>query len=345
MDKKLINEIDRIHELFFKSQQLNETIGQLTSAAVKSIIRKAIKNTIKKSVKNNLGAILKKSPKYLDNFMQMDELFKKSQDEIIDALKKSDPQISNFAKNNPDLLRMSVRTHFKELVDAESKAITKELVDDLGKSVVPKSGGALVPNQMTVSNTLKKIGIDNSDNYARILSKDEIIPKSKLDIIFKNADEVKKVVKKVDPEDLPFVEVVSKELADPNKVKKLKSGWMGNFNFNMKKSQLINSLKYWGILNSAGKMTNVGWGALTVIGLGTMAMYGALQETGVDMTEVSPEILPNPNEPKTTPQPVQREPWGSATRSAAGLLGVSQVNQQTINDMAKRLGMTPLPQS
>lgn len=396
MNKKLINEIDRIHELLFESQLLNEIIGQLSSAAVKSTIRNIIKNVIKKSIKSNLDTILKKSPKYLDNFMQVDELFKKSQDEIIDALKKSDKQIADLAKNNPDLLKMSVRTHFKELVDAESKAITKELVDDLGKVAaksappikIPKPGDVILstqfsddmidwskvknaksmteynkvitdaiksgnysnisregfekygipnfreflekgkdidkkqvffkdgtwyfqlkkdlpsgliststsslkkelPGQLTSSNTLKKLtGRDTSD-FARILGKDEIIPKETIELIFKNSDEVNKVIQKVTPESAGIVKNTVAELADPAKLKK---GWMGNFNFEMKRAQLIGNLKSWGVLNSAGKLTNVGWLSLTALGLGTVAMYGALQETGVDTTEVSPEIKAN----------------------------------------------------
>jgi len=432
MNKKLINEINRIHELLFQKQQLNEAIGQLTTAAVRTAIKNTIKGVLKNIFKNNIDAVLKKSPKSLEQLMSMDDLFKTSKDEIIAALKQADPKI---AKMDPVQLGMAARTHFKDLVKDESSVIAKELVDDLGKAGVPvksgtlvsKTGGALVksappikipgpgdfissaqfsddiidwtkvtngksmaeynkvisdairrsdysliskggfekygipnfreflekginnekrmmidpikgwsfdlkkelpsgliststsslkkelPNQLslTSSNVLKKlIGKDTSD-FTKIFGKDEIIPKETIELILKNGDDVKKVIQNVTPDSAVVVKNVVQELGDPSKAKSLKSGLMGKANFLFKKSELINSLKSWGVLNAAGKMTNVGWLSLIVLGLGSVAMYGALQETGVDMTGI-----PNPVDP-TLPT----DPTGGETGGGGGYSG------------------------
>jgi hypothetical protein len=201
---------------------------------------------------------------------------------------------------------------FDDILNKAGKEFTtgnKEAIENIAKSSAGKSkeiAGKQTSQLLTTTQPLtqqqaykKMYGVDMPDNYARIISPGETIPKSTLNVISKNADEVKKVVtnitQNVPAERALVVKNFAEELADPAKLKK---GWMGKFDFDMKKAQLIGNLKSWGILNSAGKMTTIGWSALTVLGLGSVAMLGALQETGVDMTEVSPEILPNPEEKK-----------------------------------------------
>ena len=168
MDNKIIKEINRIHDILYKSRLLNEIIGQVTTPVVRATIKNIIKSVIKKTIRGNLEQILKKSPKYLDDFMKLDDLFKNSQDEIIKALKKSDP---NIAKMNPDMLKMSVRSHFNTLAKEESAAITKELVDDLGKVAVksvppikiPKPGD-LISNSSFVDDVIDWSKVKNAKN-------------------------------------------------------------------------------------------------------------------------------------------------------------------------------------
>jgi hypothetical protein len=324
----LLKEQYRMRQLYSYKGILSESIiGGMADDAARKVMKKVLNDTTKEVIQNILNKEGIKIAKELlsKNFKGVVSKSNIFSDDMIKNVQKRISELvpdgkggygRELTKQEMGNVYLSIKEmgekEFDDILNKAGKEFTtgnKEAIENIAKSSAGKSkeiAGKQTSQLLTTTQPLtqqqaykKMYGVDMPDNYARIISPGETIPKSTLNVISKNADEVKKVVtnitQNVPAERALVVKNFAEELADPAKLKK---GWMGKFDFDMKKAQLIGNLKSWGILNSAGKMTTIGWSALTVLGLGSVAMLGALQETGVDMTEVSPEILPNPEEKK-----------------------------------------------
>jgi hypothetical protein len=306
MNKLIIEDIERINELIGRTILKENIVGDTLKKIVKGVIDRAVMNTIKNMSDDLVKKLIANSKKAAQGIFVQGRITTDSMYD--DVARQVAKQLNTTVDKLNEYQKVLIKNQIADLLNAE------KYTDDVVKQLNQKVGQTTSKALATVDDAASK-ALSTVDNKAvEIIKKtlktevDDAVKASMDPMVIWRPSVQKKVVDLLKNAKLLFIDASGK-MKLPKK----------NYKIALALGITVVGLS-WALSGSDIEVTGEGDGLL-----------GGLKRQ-------QPKPLPNP-------QPRQQEPWGSATRSAARLLGVSVINQQVINDMAKRLGMTPPPQT